>query len=443
MRDSPVPKMGIWMTTALVVGGMIGSGIVLLPVSLAPLGYNAIIGWLVSGLGAIALAYALAIVSRQDGQGIQTYIGRLLGPTIGFAVTWLFWVSVWVSNAAMATAAASSLSWVLPAISSDTSVALTALSMVAFLSLVNAFGARATGATAIVTVLIKLSPLVAVAIIAGLRGAGGGATEAIAPLPVSFDNVATASAMTLFALLGFETATAPVGKIANPERTIPLAIIAGTAFVALIYVLSTTAVSLILPVDAVTSSRAPFADAVGAEWGSGAATFAAFAMAVSAFGALNGGIMIAGELGFSMASRGDLPRVLARTTRNGTPVVSQLLVSGLAATLILLTMSRATAGIFLFAALLATSATLWLYLAGAIAALKRRPGPLGTAFIAAGILFVGFAFYGSGTEANLWGIALLAGGLAIRAVMRRAGRPTPPLEPPSIAEGPEPARNIL
>jgi APA family basic amino acid/polyamine antiporter len=412
--------MGIWMTTALVVGGMIGAGIVLLPVSLAPLGYNAIIGWLVSGIGVLALAYALAVTSRQDGQGIQAYIERLLGPTVGFSVTWLFWVSVWVSNAAMAIAAASALSLVVPGGATDVTVALTALAMIAFLTAVNAFGARATGVTAIVTVLIKLTPLVAVVLIAGLRGSGGGDYEAIAPLPITFDNIATACALTLFALLGFETATAPVGKVVNPSRTIPLAMVAGTAFVALVYVLSTTSVALILPVQDVQSSRAPFADAVGAAWGDGAATFAAFAMAVSAFGALNGGIMIAGELGFSMALRGDLPKFLSRTTSRGTPILSQLLVTGLAGALILLTMSRATAGVFLFAALLATSATLWLYLAGAVAALKRRPGTLGTLFIAVGMLFVAFAFYGSGIEANLWGIGLLAAGLAIRAVMRRA-----------------------
>ena len=72
MGDAIDRRMGIWMTTALVVGGMIGAGIVLLPVSLAPLGYNAVIGWVISGLGAMSLAYALALVSRQDGLGIQS-----------------------------------------------------------------------------------------------------------------------------------------------------------------------------------------------------------------------------------------------------------------------------------------------------------------------------------------------------------------------------------
>lgn len=427
--------MGPWMTTALVVGGMIGAGIVLLPVSLAPLGYNAIVGWLISGIGVLSLAYALALVSRQDGQGIQAYIERLLGPTIGFVVTWAFWVSVWVSNAALALAAASAMSLVLPGMVSDRSVVVVAMAMIAFLSAVNALGALATGRTAIVTVLIKVMPLVAVIVIALARGAGGQPFEAFEALPLTFDNIATASALTLFALLGFETATAPVDKVRNPTRNIPLAIMAGTAFVALLYLLCTTAISLVLPANDIIASRAPFATAVDSAWGAGAGMFAAFAMAISAFGALNGGIMIGGELGYSMGLRRDLPAIFTRTTARGTPLASQLICSGLTIALVLANSSRTTAGLFTFLILLATSATLWLYLAGSIAALRQRPARLTVAALAVGILFVGFAFYGSGAEANLWGLMLLAIGLAVRWLMRsRAPTPAAAAAPAAPAE---------
>jgi APA family basic amino acid/polyamine antiporter len=240
-------------------------------------------------------------------------------------------------------------------------------------------------------------------------------------LPVTFDNVATGTALTLFALLGFETATAPVGKIRDPARTIPLAIMAGTAFVALIYLLSTTAISLILPVGEVVASRAPFATAVGSAWGPGAEMIAAFAMAVSAFGCLNGGIMAAGELGYSMAIRQDLPSAVARTSVGGTPIVAQVFAAALTIVLVLANMSRDTVGLFTFLILLAASANLWLYLAGAIAALRQRPGSPSVAAITVGILFTGFAFYGIGLEANLWGLILMATGLAIRQVMRWRG----------------------
>ncbi len=77
-------KMGIWMTTALVVGTIIGAGIFMLPVSLAPLGRNSIIGWVVSGMGALCIVFALAQISRLGGNGIQANIEREFGPTIAF-----------------------------------------------------------------------------------------------------------------------------------------------------------------------------------------------------------------------------------------------------------------------------------------------------------------------------------------------------------------------
>src|SRR3954447_15698345 len=97
-------KLGIWMTGGLVVGSMIGSGIFMLPVSLAPLGANAIVGWLVSISGAVAVAFALAHLSRQGGGGIQSYIEEAFGPTIGFIVAWAFWCSNWGGQAAIAIA---------------------------------------------------------------------------------------------------------------------------------------------------------------------------------------------------------------------------------------------------------------------------------------------------------------------------------------------------
>lgn len=410
--------LGPWMTLALVVGGMIGAGIFMLPVSLAPYGANAIIAWIVSGIGALALAFALARLASADGQGIQAYIETAFGPTVGFLVTWAFWVSTWAANAGLAIASASALGRIAPALSDPATIVLVAIGLIAFLSMVNAMGARATGRMAILTTVIKILPLLAVIVILGTRGATGQPLAALAPMPISFDNIAAAAALTLFALTGFENAVAPVGKIRNPAHTIPLAILGGTAFVALLYLLCSTAVTLILPTNAVVASLAPFADAVGSEWGETAALLAAAGMAVSAFGCLNGGIMIAGELSYSMALRGDLPVGLAKADRNNTPVISQLVAAAIAVALVLSNASRETAGMFTFVILLSTSAVLLVYLVGALAALRQRPGPGPTMVIVVSLLFVAFAFYGIGAEANLWGLALLAIGLAIRTLMR-------------------------
>jgi APA family basic amino acid/polyamine antiporter len=62
MRDSN--KIGFWTCTALVVGNVIGMGIFVLPASLAPFGFNALIGWAVVTLGCLVLARVFAYLAR-------------------------------------------------------------------------------------------------------------------------------------------------------------------------------------------------------------------------------------------------------------------------------------------------------------------------------------------------------------------------------------------
>lgn len=419
MTTEPARLLGPWMTAALVVGGIIGAGIFMLPVSLAPLGPNAVAGWLVSGVGALCIAFALARLVTADGAGLQAYIERGFGPLAGFVVAWSFLVSTWAANAALAIAAASATSRVVPAFADPWSIALLATGFVAFLTAVNAMGARAMGRLAVLTTLLKLLPLVAVIVLVGIGKAQGREFEPLAPLPLTFDNIAIAVALTLFALTGFENALAPVGKVRDPARNIPRAIVFGTAFVALLYLVSSSSVLLLLPQSEVATSAAPFADALVTQWGEPAAILAALGMAISAFGALNGGVMVAGEAGYSMALRGDLPAALTRTRGANTPVVSQVASSAIVILLVLLNSSRTTAGLFTFVILLSTVSVLVVYLIGSLAALRLRPPPLAAIVIAVGILFAAFAFYGSGVEANLWGLVLLAAGLAIRLAVHR------------------------
>ena len=420
MPEGGAPQLlGPWMTAALVVGGIIGSGIFMLPVALAPLGPNAVAGWVISGLGALCIAFALSRLVTPGGEGLQAYIERGFGPLAGFIVAWCFLVSTWAANAAVAIAAASATTRIIPALAGGDWVAPLAIAFIAFLTGVNALGARAMGRLAVLTTLLKLLPLFAVIILVAIGLGEGREFEPLEPVPLGADSIAVAAALTLFALTGFENALAPVGKVRDPQRNIPRAMIFGTAFVALLYLASSSSVLVLLPQSVVAGSAAPFADALASEWGEGAAILAALGMAISAFGTLNGGIMVAGEAGYSMALRGDLPAVLTRARGVNTPVVSQLVSSGIVILLVILNSSRTTAALFAFVVLLSTVAALVVYLIGSLAALRLKPTPLAVGVIVVGIAFSLFAFYGSGLEANLWGLALLAGGLVIRALMHR------------------------
>jgi len=432
MAEPQDGKMGIWMTTALVVGSIIGSGIFLLPVSLAPLGINAILGWVVSGVGAFAIAYSLARISR-DGAGIQAYIEESFGPTIGYLVTFSFWCSNWAACAALAIATASAIAWLNPALQTTVFIVPAAVASVAVLALVNARGARTAGGLCVLTVLVKILPLLAVILAAVLHGATGNAPAGHSAMPLGLAGLGTAVALTLFALTGFENATAPVNKVRNPARTIPLALVGGTAFVALLYLISSSSVLLLLNEHQITGSTSPFADAIAQQWGNGAAILAIAAIAVSAFGGLNGMILGTGELAYSMALRGDLPIVFARTRGLNTPVAAQLLGAAFAILLILANGARATASLFTFVILLSTASVIVLYFVGSLAAWTRsRQAERAIILVALG--FSLFALWGTGAEAVGWGGVLLVVGYVLRIAMHRINSRVSTIPPLAAAQ---------
>ena len=423
-------KMGIWMTTALVVGTIIGGAIFMLPVSLAPLGRNSVLSWVVSGAGAVCIAFALSQFSRFGGEGIQANIEREFGATVAFLVAWAFWFSNWVAEASVAVTAGSTLSFIG---GGNDIVVPVAIGSVVVLTAVNAIGVRASGGLSILTVAIKVLPLIAVIWLLAERTTTGGHFEPMAPAPVNLANFATATALTFFALTGFENATAPVGKVRRAERTIPRALLGGTAFVVLLYLAAGTAIQLLLPANVVAASPAPFADAIMAHWGRGAASLAAVAIIVSALGCLNCLILGTGELGYAMALRGDLPKVMARTRGLNTPVVAQVVGSVLTVLAILANSNRSTASLYTFIILLSTAGVTILYLVGALAAWKltSRPGP--RIIVALAVLFAIYALYGTGLEADAWCLVLLAAGLAVRAISRwRVGSSRPAAANPDV-----------
>ncbi|MFL6722237.1 MAG: APC family permease [Sphingomonas sp.] len=413
------------MTSGLVIGSMIGSGIFMLPVSLGPLGLNAMVGWVVSIFGALAIAFALASLSRAGEGGIRAYIERAFGPTTGFLVAWaLFWSNI-AAQAALAVATGSAASSLFPVLGGASGIVAVGVGSVVLLTLVNLRGVRASGGLSLLTVAIKIVPLLAVVAILALRQLSGVPFERLASSPVTLPNVATATALTLFALTGFENATAPVDKVRDPARTIPRAILGGAALVGLIYLVSSSGVMLLLPADRIATSPAPYADVIALRWGHAAASLAALAIAVSAFGALNSLMFGTAELGYAMGLRGDLPPVIARTGHDKIPYVAHLISGAMTIALILANSTKATASLFTFVILLSTAAVLVVYAVGAVAAWRENALPASRAIFGVALLFIIFAFYGSGLEADLWCVVLLAAGLVARFSLRSLSGSSP------------------
>jgi APA family basic amino acid/polyamine antiporter len=271
-------------------------------------------------------------------------------------------------------------------------------------------------------------------VIAAVLGLSGDPLQPIDVPPPSLGNIATASAVCLFALTGFEFSLSPVGKIRNPERNLARALVIGLAGIAIAYLLTTLSLSLIMPNAAIAKSIAPFPQAIGTYWGRLAGILAAAAMVVSAFGTLNASVLACGEMLYSMALRNDMPRYFRRTNRFNAPWAALLASVGLGFVLLGLNQAKGTTQLFTFITLLAADAVLYLYSAAAIAAAIKDRKPLTTIACLIGLAFVLFAFYGSGLDAFLLSLGLLVAGGVVFAIRKPRTIPAPEVLPAAPRE---------
>lgn len=429
--ERPGQKLGLLMCVALGMGNMIGSGVFLLPRDLAPLGWNAIIGWGVSIAGTLCLAVAFARLAKRlpTGCATYTYAAAAFGPGTGFIVAWSYWISCWTVVATLAVAAISNLSILAPSLgNAGAAPAMIAIGFIWLFTLVNLMGVRRAGGAQLLTLGLKLIPVVGAVVVAlWLYGTGDAPTPTMAGTqPISLDNIGSAATLTLFALLGFESACVVGDRVRDPERTIPRATVIAAAATGLLYLLSCTTVTLLLPLETLEASNAAYATFFGTLVSPSAGQAVALFAAIAALGALNGFVLLQGEIPRDLAHRGLLPAVFAQDNRFAVPWVTQIVSSTLASVVVYANYSRGLAELFKFMVLVTTSTAIIFYIVGALAALKlERSGeikasPIFVALTALGFLYSCWAFYGAGWDASLWSIGLTAAGLPIYLAMRQA-----------------------
>jgi APA family basic amino acid/polyamine antiporter len=410
--------LGFWMSTALIVGNVIGMGIFLLPVSLAPYGINAFAGWTATVTGCLFVAYTFAQLARSlpDEDGPYGYTRRAFGNGVAFFTMWCYWVSVWVTNAALAIGVVGYLVALVPPLA-KVPLPVIALALIWFFVLINLRGARTSGRVQLISVALKLMPMAAVIALGAVALAGGQPIAGnMAAMPLSLDATAAAGTIALFTVLGVECATIPAGKIVRPEITIPRATIAGTAIIAVVYVGVSAAPLLLLPHAELAQSAAPFAALFDRYWGSGWGQWLSAFIVISGLGCLNGWTLVAGELTASLAANGTFPEALQTQNRRGAPARALLLVGVLASAMVAMSYTRTLADAFTFLTVMVTAASLPLYLVGGFALIRlwrrgvvkpSRGNATGLLIGATGtVIFSIWGFYGCGQESFLWACGL-------------------------------------
>jgi basic amino acid/polyamine antiporter, APA family len=431
--------LGFWAAVALVIGNMIGSGVFLLPASLAAYRGLSLVGWALSAGGAVMLALVFARLARQlpAAGGPYAYTRAAFGDLPGFLVGWGYYLSVISTLPALAVAFVGYLDPFIPGVvRTPERAAALAIGVIWVLVGVNVAGVAVAGRVQVVTTVIKILPLLLVGV-GGLMFLHPGvfSLPPAADVPVTGQIMATMT-LTLWAFLGLESATIPAGSVRDAARTIPRATVVGTLLAAAIYIVSTVGVMSLVPAEALAVSTAPFADGARQLLGEGAGQLVALGAAVSCFGALNGWVLISGQLPMAVAADGLFPTLFRRLSPRGTPVTAMIVAGVLGTLLVSMNYSRGLVDLFTFIILLATLSTLvpYVFCSLAVWMMPHHPGPAGGAAAVSvlAFLYAMFAIGGAGADTVFYGFLWLLFGLPVYVWVRRSRGAAATAAPPGV-----------
>lgn len=371
-------KLGPVLATIVVAGNMIGSGIFLLPATLAQVGSVTIIGWLAATLGAIALALLFGRLARRQPMagGPASYIFDTFGPFAGMQASLWYWTSCLIGNVAIAAAAAGYLAAFFGLAAGPALMAFITIVLIWLATVVNLVSPRFAGLFNGPLLIAGLVPLV-------LIGTAGwfmfDAAQFRANWNVSglSDMAAVKESLVLvfWAYLGLESASVAAAVVENPERNVALATVAGVLLAALIYMAVSAAMMGLAPAGELANSSAPFALVAGKMFGSAAGPLVAGCGMLKALGTLAGWVLLTAQTSRAAADHGLLPQLFARTRAGDTPVAG-LMTAGVVGSIgVLITISPTLGQQFGLLSEAATLFCLLLYMGSCAAAIKYRlPG---------------------------------------------------------------------
>ena len=420
-------KIGVVVATSLVTGTIIGAGIFSTPSSLATYGPISLLGYLLTTIGAILLALVFASLATKDAAagGPYGYVRNAFGDFMGFQTGWNYWIGAWAGVAAIAVSMVGYVGELIPGVRGNRILEMAiALGAIALLTFVNTKGVAAGGVLSTVLAALKVVPLILI----GTIGFFFVDWSYFSPFNVSglppIEVIMTSATLTLFAFIGLEAATIPSGNIENPKRTIPMATLIGTALAGAIYMLSTTVVFGTVPNEQLQQSTAPFSDSVSTMLGSSGSTVIAVVAVISTLGAMNGLILLAGQVPMAAAFDHLAPRLFGRTNAMGAPVAG-LIVSGiLAGVLVFFNFSGGTlTEAFVQLILISTLTTLFPYVfsAGAqmLDVMRGKADMTSGAFarqmtvVVLALAYAILAVAGAGADSVYWGFLIVLLGLPV------------------------------
>jgi len=333
MPPAPTPQLardlGVGAATAIVVGTIIGSGIFLVPAEMTQAVGSAklvYLAWIVGGLLSFAgaLTYAELGAMKPQSGGEYVYVRDAYGPLWGFLYGWTWFLIAKPASIATITTGIVRILGTFPAFSFFSTEflhapialnygQLAAILAAILISVLNYLGVKKAGEFQLIFTILKVAIILGIIAIcfsasqgtwhnfAGdFVGAKGGIAGFFAALVAA-----------LWAYDGWNDLNMVAEEVRQPERNIPIALIAGVAIVGALYILVNAAVQYVLPVDTIAISQRPASDAIAVVLGPLGSSIVSAGMALSMFVTLNGTIMSGARVPFAVARDGYFFRALA------------------------------------------------------------------------------------------------------------------------------------
>lgn len=314
--------LNLWDTTLLVLGLVLGGGIFLTPSSIAKAlpSESAILAvWIVGGLLSVAggFVYAELGAMMPGAGGMYLYIREAFGPLPGFLYAWIgYFVILAGADAAVAVGFAQYLSVFFPSLGTDRILAtvagfpissgqLVAVAAVLVLSATHYVGIREGSRIQGIFTSLIVAALIGIAVGGLFAPTPPQAVAAAAPVaPITMAAFGIAMVGVFWSYYGWNEIVAVAGEVQNPRRNLPLALIAGTGLVLLLYVGANAAFLKAMPVSELADSSRPAAVASERLFGPGAAFAVALAVTAAALGCLSAGIAPGPRIVYALARDG-------------------------------------------------------------------------------------------------------------------------------------------
>ena len=388
-------KVGVLGAAALVAGSMVGSGVYLLPATLAGVGSISILGWLAASFVALAMAgvFIWLAPAAPNATGLPAYVSAGLGRFMGVQSAFAFWASCWTGTVRVALAGAGATGFLIPALAAPGPRLAATIAIIWFGVAAAWAGPRIVARVEGLTLLVGLAPVILAATVGWFAFRPEVFAASWNPQHLDLLGAVKTSGLSCFwAFLGLECAAAAASVVRDPVRNVPRATLLGVAGTAVVYIAATAVVMGLLPSAELTTSTAPFADTARVMMGAGLGAVIAVCMTLRTMGCLTGWVLVTAETSRSAADLGDFPRIF-RTRPGERASVVGLLAPGVLMTTVAVLSARPNLGEqFSTVINIVSLLSLYTYLMAAASLVRlegRRIGPLLTALVAiAGILLL-------------------------------------------------------